>query len=177
MKRRPKSAAKLVVLENGDPIFAEAESIENRIRQRAFELSHRRPDDAHSRYDWIVAESEIVSAPPAEILEKNGKFEVKFALTGANLGDIDVMLTPDQILLKSEARHEHAEEIGTVHLCEFKSTTVFRSLNFPAPVDANTAKVDVDGGTVRVTVAKQKPQTVRLARSAAGARKTRERIS
>ena len=40
MKRAPKSAIKVAVLENSNPISSETEAIQERIRQRAFERSH-----------------------------------------------------------------------------------------------------------------------------------------
>ena len=76
MKRAPKSAIKVAVLENSIPISSETEAIQERIRQRAFERSHIRPPDAHSLYDWLMAESEVISVPPAELIEKSGAFEL-----------------------------------------------------------------------------------------------------
>src|SRR5215468_524296 len=124
--KRARSAGKLVILENSDPISAETEAIQRRIRQRAFELSQTRPVDAHALYDWIAAESEIISVPATELIEKNGTFELKFAVAGVNPDDVNVMVTPDQILIKSEYSHQHESEAGTIHMCDFKSATVFR---------------------------------------------------
>src|SRR5262245_61757516 len=138
MKRAPKSAAKLVVLENSDPISAEIEAIQSRIRQRAFEISQARPIDAHAMYDWIAAESEIISVPPLELTEKEGVFELKFAVAGVNPDDVNVMVTPKQILLRAEYSHHHDSDSGTVHLCDFKSATVFRSVNLPQPIDLDS---------------------------------------
>src|SRR4051794_30091873 len=118
MKRASKSGARLVVFDNGDTISAETEAIQRRIQQRAFELSHTRPQDARELYDWIAAEAEIISVPPVELLEKNGRFEVLFAVAGINADDVDVMVTSDQILLKSEFNHQHSADAGTVHLCD-----------------------------------------------------------
>src|SRR5437870_1750540 len=101
MKRAPKSAVKVAILENSDPISAEIEAIQSRIRQRAFEISQTRPADAHAIYDWMMAEAEIRSVPPAEITERDGRFEVKFAVAGVNPDDVNVMVAPEQILLKS----------------------------------------------------------------------------
>jgi HSP20 family molecular chaperone IbpA len=159
MKRAPKSAARLVVLDNSDPILAETEAIQERIRQRAFVLSQTRPPDAHEIYDWIVAESEIISVPPAELTEKDSTFEVKFAVAGVNPDDVRVMVTPDQVLLKSEYSHEHDADTGTVHLCDFRSATVFRSVNLPQSIDVKSVKVDVAGGLVTVTASKQGPES------------------
>ncbi|HEY2382898.1 MAG TPA: Hsp20/alpha crystallin family protein [Terriglobia bacterium] len=154
MKRDQKSA-KLVVLDNNDPITAETEEIQARIRQRAFELSHRRPPDAHELYDWIAAESEVISVPPVELLERDGMFDVKFAVAGVQPDDVNIMVTSDQILLKSQFTHQHDAGSGTVHLCDFKSATVFRSIQLPQPIDVNTVKVDFEEGMVHVSAAKQ----------------------
>jgi HSP20 family molecular chaperone IbpA len=154
MKRDPKPA-KLVVLESDDPIFAETERIQSRIRQRAFERSLIRPNDAHELYDWMTAESEVISVPPAELIERDGAFEVRFAVAGVNPDDVNLMLAPKQILLKSDFRHEHSADHGKVHLCDFKSATVFRSVNLPEPIDVKTAQADFDDGIIRVTARKQ----------------------
>jgi HSP20 family molecular chaperone IbpA len=154
MKRPAKSAAKLFVLENNDPISAETEAIQSRIRQRAFEISQTRPPDAHEIYDWIVAESEIISVPPAELIETDAKFEVKFAVAGVAADDVNVMVTPDQVLLKCEYNHQHDSGVGTVHLCDFNSATVFRSVNLPHPIDVNTVKLNFAAGVVLVSALK-----------------------
>jgi len=154
MKRAPKSA-KVVVLENNDPIAAEAEAIQSRIRRRAWELSQTRPTDAQEIYDWIIAESEIISIPPAELIEKDSIFEVRFAVAGVNLDDVNVMVTPDQILIKSEFSHQHDSQSGTVHLCDFKSATVFRSISLPQPIDVKTVKVSFTDGMILVTASKE----------------------
>src|SRR5262245_45211599 len=108
MKHALKSAAKLVVLENSDPISAEIEAIQSRIRQRAFEISQApRPMDVHALYDWVAAESEIISVPPVELTEKEGVFELKFATAGVSPEDVNVMVTAEQILLRAEYRHQH----------------------------------------------------------------------
>jgi HSP20 family molecular chaperone IbpA len=148
-------AAKLVVLDNNDPILAETEAIQRRIRQRAFELSHTRPADARERYDWIAAESEVISVPPVELVERDGMFDVMFAVAGVNPDDVNVLVTPDQILLKSQFAHEHGSTAGTVHFCDFKSATVFRSISLPQRIDVKTAKVELEGGVVHVTAAKE----------------------
>lgn len=174
MKRAPKSTAKLLVLESSDPILAETEAIQRRIRQRAFELSRARPHDARELYDWMAAESEIISVPPTELVEKDGMFEVRFAVAGVNPDDVNLMVTSDQILLKSDYRHEHGADVGTVHICDFKSATVFRTVNLPQAIDVKSVKIAYDDGMIRVTAAKESarsPKEPRPKRAAASARK------
>src|SRR5215469_4861305 len=155
MKRGQKSA-KLVVLDNNDPITAETEEIQARIRKRAFELSQARPREAQEVYDWIAAESQVISVPPVELVERDGIFDVKFAVAGVNPDDVNIMVTPDRILLKSQFTHQHDAESGTVHLCDFKSTTVFRSIHLPQRIDVNSVKVDFEEGIVHVSASKEK---------------------
>ena len=166
MKRGQKSA-KLVVLDNNDPITAETEEIHARIRQRAFELSQARPRDAHEVYDWIAAEAEVISVPPVELLERDGIFDVKFAVAGVKPDDVNIMVTSDQILLKSQYTHQHEPGSGTVHLCDFKSATVFRSIHLPQPIDVNSVKVDFAEGLIQVIAAKEGAMEVRPKRAPA----------
>src|SRR5262245_20422412 len=154
MKNVGNSSVKVVLLENSEPISAETDVIERRIQQRAFELSHARPHDAHQRYDWIAAESEVISVPAMELIETEGKLELKFAAAGVSPGDVTLMVTPNQILLKSIYSHQHNSDVGTIHLCDFKSSTIFRSVTLPFAIDVKTLKARVAGGMVTVTASK-----------------------
>jgi len=166
MRRGPKSVAKVVVLENSDPIFAETEAIQSRIRQRAFELSQTRPPDASELYDWLTAESEVISIPPAELVERDGRYELRVAAAGLNPDNVNVMVTPNEILLKSDYRHEHRSDAGTVHWCDFKSATVFRSVNLPATIDVNSVTVDLADGMILVSALKEGAEQARPKRTA-----------
>ena len=154
MKRAPKSA-RLVVLENNDPISAETVAIQSRVRQRAFELSQARPHHPLEHYDWIAAESEVISVPPVEMIEKDGRFEVRAAITGVSPGDVSVMVSPQQLLIKGERSHEHQTDIGTLHFCDFRSATIFRSVNFPEPINLKTVKLEFDEGILRISALRE----------------------
>ena len=158
MKRATKSAAKLVVLENNDRISAKTEEIQNRIRERAFKLSQERGHAGREMDDWLTAESEIISVPPADLIEKNGTFQVRLAIVGLNLQDISVMASPEQMLVRGDYREDPYSEDGTVHLCDFKSATVFRSIRFPQPVDVNSIDIEYHDGILRITAAKEGAQ-------------------
>jgi HSP20 family molecular chaperone IbpA len=155
MKRAPKSAAKLVVLENGDPISAEEEAIQSLIRERAFEMSRTRPDHAHELYDWLMAKSEIISVPPVKLVEKDDRFEAKFALAGVDPEKVHVLVTSDQILVKGGYKEHNESDEGTLHLSDFHSATIFRSIDLPAPIDTKSVNVDFEDGMLRVTAFKQ----------------------
>src|SRR5262245_51785360 len=170
MKRAPKSLLKVAILENSDPITAETEAIQSQIRQRAFELSQMRPEDAHQRHDWMAAEAEVVSVPPALLVEKNGTFELKFAVAGAAVADINLMVTSHQIMLKSELKPEPTVEGGVVHLCDFKPSTVFRSVDLPQSINVKSVKAGIKDGMIVVTASKIGAEKPKRAKPAAAAR-------
>ena len=154
MKRATKRAAKLILLENNDLISFETEQLQDRIRGRAYELSQQRGHPGREIDDWLTAESEIVSVPPAELIEKKRAFQVTFGILGINLQDMQVMASTDQVLVKADYRHHREAEDGIVHLCDFKSATLFRSVRFPERIELNSLDVDVQDGFLRITASK-----------------------
>ena len=176
MKRPPKPA-NFVVLENDDPIIAENEALQEKIRYRAWELSHTRPHDAHAQYDWLKAQYEIVSVPPVRMVEKNGKFDLKFAVAGVNPDDINVMVTSSRVMVKAESGEEERSEEGIVHISDFRTATVFRLIKLPEPIDPKTVTVDFEDGVIHVTAAKESAAEARPKRAAsprkASAKKSR----
>jgi HSP20 family molecular chaperone IbpA len=154
MKRAPKFAGKLIVLENSEPIAAETEEIQSRIRARAYELSMERGHGGREVDDWISAESEIISVPPVEISEAGGTFKVLIAVAGINPADLKVMAAGSQLLLTGDYRHQHDPDAGTIHLCDFKSATVFRSIELPSPVEPASMEIQFEDGLIRISAAK-----------------------
>jgi HSP20 family molecular chaperone IbpA len=171
MKTAMKSAGKLIVLDNDDPISLEIEDIEGRIRARAYELSMLRGHGGREVDDWVSAESEIISVPPAEMVERDDTFELRFAVAGINPDDLNVLAAPQRMLLKCDYRHQHESHAGTIHLCDFKSATVFRSVQFPAPVNVKGMEVQFENGIVRVSAPKESPRQARAKPAPAPSRK------
>jgi HSP20 family molecular chaperone IbpA len=158
MKRATKSEAKLVVLGNDDLISSETQQIQEMIRGRAYELSQQRGHAGREVDDWLTAESEIISVPPAQLIERNGTFQVTLAILGIPLQDMRVLATADQILVRGDYRHSREDEQGIVHLCDFKSATLFRSVRFPEPIDVRSLEVDLQGGILKIIAAKASAQ-------------------
>jgi HSP20 family molecular chaperone IbpA len=167
MRRATKSAPELVVLENDDLISTETEQLQERIRSRAFELSRERGHAGREIDDWLTAEAEIISVPPAELIEKNGTFQMTFGILGINLQDMRVLASADRILVRGDYRHHREAEDGIVHLCDFKSATLFRSVRFPEPIDVNSVDVQLQDGILKITATKISAAGVRHATSVA----------
>lgn len=157
MKRQMKSVGKLVVLENGDPISAATEEIQNRIRERAYEISQMRGHAGREMDDWLSAESDVIATPPMDLVEKDGTFQVRIAAPGIDPAEVNVMATPEQMLVKCELRHSHSDDSAILHLCDFKSATLFRSFRFPQAIDVQSLKIEFEDGMLRITASKEGP--------------------
>jgi len=173
MKREMKFPAKLVVVESNDPISAETEEIQSRIRERAYELSKERGHAGREMDDWLTAESEVISVPPVELIEKDGTFHVRLGIVGLHLQDMRVLTSADRLLVRGEYHHENEVDAGTIHLRDFKPAAVFRSVQFPQPIDVNSVEVEFQDGVLRVMAAKAGAQaeSAQSRRAGRGARK------
>ena len=154
MKRATKSTAKVTVVDNDETISAHTREIQDRIRERAYELSQKRGHSGRDVDDWLTAESEIISVPPAELVEKDDTFQVRMAIVGIDLEDMRILTSSDQLLVRGDYGRNRETDEGIVHLCDFKSATVFRSIHFPQPIDVNTVTVEFRDGILRVTARK-----------------------
>jgi HSP20 family molecular chaperone IbpA len=111
-----------------ESIFDQLNALHEQIMKRAFEIfdgnGHVFGRDLE---DWLQAERELVLKPAIELEEKDHEFRLQIAVPGVDPKDIHIEATPEDILVKAETRHEHKEEKGQVHICEFASGNLFRS--------------------------------------------------
>jgi HSP20 family protein len=163
MKKRTKTAGRLMLLENGDAISAETEEIQIRIRERAYELSQMRGHAGREMEDWLAAESDVIAVPPIHMVEKDGAFEVQIAAPGIDLTDVQVMTTTREMLVKCLRRHTHEHETGKLHICDFKPAMLFRSFRFPETIDLGSLNIDLTDGMLRITAQKESSAAMRSA--------------
>lgn len=86
-----------------------------------------------------------------ELRQKDNQFEILAAVPGVEAKDLDVQVTPEDVLIKAEIDHEHAAAEGAVRLCEFKCGKLFRSVHFPEKIDPNSMKAEYRNGMLRLT--------------------------
>lgn len=83
--------------------------------------------------------------------EKDSKFSLEVALPGVDAKDINIEVTPDEILLKANVHHEHKEDKGEVHICEFETGKLFRSVHLPRKIDPEKVKAEFKNGLLRLS--------------------------
>jgi HSP20 family molecular chaperone IbpA len=152
----------------GDIEVKKAETISNELDRLHQAISRRAYDLFRNSgtlwggalADWLTAERELVSKPVVEVRQKNGQLEVMAGLPGIEAKDLDIQITPEDLLIKAETSHEQRTDKGTVHLSEFASGKIFRSVHFPEKVDPNSAKAEYRNGMLHLTVAIAKVETL-----------------
>ena len=70
---------------------------------------------------------------------------------GVEARDIDIEVTPEEIVLKAETQHKHKEQKGIVHYCEFDSGKMFRSIHLPKKIDPDKVRAEFKNGLLRLT--------------------------
>ena len=83
--------------------------------------------------------------------EKDKEFHHQIAIPGVDPKNIDIEVTPENILVKAEVRHEHKEDKGKVHVCEFTSGNLFRSVHLPKKVDPDKVRAECTDGMLHLT--------------------------
>jgi len=141
-----------VPIRKATSILEQMQDIQDRIMRRAYEIFEQNGNVLGRDFDnWTQAERELVWKPAFELSEKDGKFHLEAALAGVEAKDIDIDVTPEDIVLQARTQHQHEEQKGTVHYCEFQSGKMFRSIHFPKKVDPDKVKAEFTDGLLRLT--------------------------
>jgi HSP20 family molecular chaperone IbpA len=151
-----------IAVKKSDTVCDEVEKLHQAISRRAYDLFRDGGSWSDPLANWLRAERELVAKPAAELRQRERQFEVSVALPGVDPKDIDLQITPQELLIKAASTHEKKLDKGTVHISEFSSGQVFRSLRFPEPVATDTAKAEFRNGMLQVTAT--------IAKSAAAAK-------
>ena len=139
-------------------IFDEVQRMQDRIMRHAYEIfcSDGGPFGRDIEH-WLKAEQELIWKPAIELAEKDNEFRLEIAVPGVDPKDIDIEVTPEDILIKAEVHHEHNEKKGEVHMCEFAQGNLFRSIHLPKKIDSEKVKAEFKNGmlTLNAPVAKE----------------------
>jgi HSP20 family protein len=161
-------ARKDVALRKADTILTELDRLNTEISRRAYDLFRKRGSLLGGPLaDWLNAERQLVWKPAIELRRKDSQFEVLAATPGVDAKELDVQITPEDVLIKADIHHRHTPEEGAVQVCEFNGGQLFRSVHFPERIDPNTAMAEYRDGMLRLTASIAKPKAHKVEITAA----------
>jgi HSP20 family protein len=135
-----------------DTVLDEIEAMQHRIATRAQEIFRQRGGAlGHAIEDWLKAERETVWRPALEVRRTADAFVIEAAVAGLDAKQLDVRVTPTELLLTADVHHSDRGQDGQVVLCEFVKGLLFRSYTFPAPIDPAQVSAEYRNGLLRVT--------------------------
>lgn len=135
--------------------FEEMKALSERIRRRAFELFEGRGgSDGFAMEDWLKAERDMIRIPESEMIEQEGRFEIKVSAPGFKAADIQVTALPDALIVKASSTHKHDTGEGKVRFCEFGQRTLLRQFDMPEAINTDKVTAELHDGVLRLTAMK-----------------------
>ena len=146
-------ATETLPIRKSESIFDEIQKMNDRIMRRAYDIFTGNGGIFGKDLDnWLAAERELLWKPPIELREEDDEFLVNIAVPGIEAKDLEIEVTTEDLLVKGDAHHEHKEEKGKVHTCEFESGRLFRTIRFPKKIDPDKVKTEFKNGILRIKV-------------------------
>jgi HSP20 family molecular chaperone IbpA len=134
--------------------FDEIKEMRDRIMQRAYDIFQSKGSIfGQDLQNWLQAEHELTWKPAIALREKDGHFEILAALAGVEAKDLDIEVTPEDVILKADVDHRHTEDKGTVYICEFEGGRLFRAIHLPKKIDPDKVKAEFRNGMLLLTAA------------------------
>jgi len=136
-------------------VLDEAKTLTDRIRRHAFELFEGRNSvDGFAMEDWLNAERDLLFTSESELVEQEGKFEVRMNAPGFDAGDVKVTALPDALIIRAESAHTHDEKDGDVRFCEFGRKSLYRRFDLPETIDVDQVTAELNKGVLHLTACK-----------------------
>ena len=133
------------------PIFEEVAKRCLAIERRAFELFENRGRElGHELEDWLEAEHELMGWPAAELVEKEGAYELQMTLPGFEAKDVEVTATPTEVIVHAATEEEKKTEKGKVLWTEYGSNNVYRRVQLQNPINVEKVTAELDKGILRI---------------------------
>ena len=139
--------SQLVPIRKSKSIFDEVERMRDRIMRRAYDIFTSNGGlFGKDTEDWMQAERELVWRPAIELTEKDDEYRLELAAPGVDPKNIDIEVTPEDILIRADVHHEHRKEEGDVYACEFAHGNLFRSIHLTKKIDPEKVKAEFKNG-------------------------------
>jgi HSP20 family molecular chaperone IbpA len=147
------------------PIFEEIAKRCEAVERRAFELFEKRGRElGHEAEDWLKAEHELMGWPAAELVEKQGAYELEITLPGFEAKDVKVTATPTEVIVHAATEEEKKTEKENVLWTEFGSNDVYRRFEVPNPINVDKVTAKLDKGILRINAPEiPKPREIKVA--------------
>jgi HSP20 family molecular chaperone IbpA len=92
--------------------------------------------------EWMMAKEDLVWRPAVELADEGGEFAARFFVPGLRPEDVEILVTPERLLIKGRQ--------------------LLRSIEFPRPVNPDKVHAEIAGGMLSVRARIAEPGNVVL---------------
>ena len=146
---KPETAGEMSVLTD------EANTINGRIRERAFELfeesGEARGNDSEN---WIRAEEELLQIPQSKIGEQDGSIFLHVTIQGHHEEPLKVIALPDALIVSADPKHRHSKN----HLAAIGAKRIFQRFDLPDSIDTGSVHATLENGLLKITARLAQPK-------------------
>jgi HSP20 family molecular chaperone IbpA len=145
------------------PVFEDLDRLLDKVQQRAYELFEQRGATLGRELDdWLTAERETLGCPAAEVADCGKDYQIQIALAGYDPGEIEVAVTPREILVHAEHRDQagqltaEPEQERRILWSELSpgSSNIYRDFELPQEVDIEHVAAELNKGLLTITAPK-----------------------
>ena len=127
-----------------DAAAAETETLTEQIRQLAYHLFESRGgSNGRDLDDWLAAERELIRTPESQVMQRDGKFEIRVPAEGYDAGEIHVTAGPASLTVRAAASGKSGNK------------TLLGTIDLPEPIDGDRTTARLDHGILHITAIRQ----------------------
>ena len=139
---KPETASEISVLAD------EANSIEGRIRDRAFELFEESGEvRGNDSENWTRAKEELLQIPQSKMDQRDGAISLHVTILGYHEGQLKVIATPDALIISAGSKHRHSRN----HLAAIGAKRIFQRFDLPNSIDTGSVHATFQNGLLKIT--------------------------
>lgn len=112
-------------------------------------------------HNW--RDGDLFDVPAVDMFQTENEVVVKASLPGMKADDIQISVVSDVLTMKGEMRVEQDVKEAAYHIRERRSGSFTRSIQLPAPVQADKARAEFEDGVLTLTLPKAeevRPKTI-----------------
>lgn len=146
---KPETASEMSVLTD------EANTINGRIRERAFELFEKSGEACgNDSENWTHAEEELLQIPQSTISERDGWIFLHITILGYHEDKLKVIALPDALVVSAEPKHRHSKH----HLAAIGAKRIFQRFDLDDSIDTGSVHATFENGLLKIKAKLAQPK-------------------
>ncbi len=146
---KPETASEMSFVTN------EANIINGRIRERAFELFEKSGEArGNDSENWFRAEEEILQVPHSTTSIRDGSLFLHVNILGYHEGQVKVIAMPDALIVSAEPKHRHSKN----HLAAIGAKRIFQRFDLPESIDTTSVHATLENSLLKITAKLGQPK-------------------